>query len=157
MESQWLRLPAIAGGAASTAHCYSASTVMKFEPGEFQRMAGLICYYNGSKVSPSLRLARHGNVQAYPCSLQGAGTIPARECRSICELKSISSASTGLGAESGPVCQAHWIRAPFQTKRLCPERPILPGLCGRLMSVHGRHARARGFRLVRIPRARLWH
>jgi xylan 1,4-beta-xylosidase len=31
------------------AHCYSASTVMEFEPDRFQQMAGLICYYNGSK------------------------------------------------------------------------------------------------------------
>jgi xylan 1,4-beta-xylosidase len=30
-------------------HCYSASTVVEFEPRHFQQMAGLICYYNGSK------------------------------------------------------------------------------------------------------------
>ena len=31
------------------AHCYSAETVMEFEPGHFQQMAGLVCYYGGSK------------------------------------------------------------------------------------------------------------
>jgi xylan 1,4-beta-xylosidase len=30
-------------------HCFSAATVVDFEPEHFQRMAGLICYYNGSK------------------------------------------------------------------------------------------------------------
>ena len=31
------------------AHCYSASTLMEFEPEHFQQMAGLVCYYNASK------------------------------------------------------------------------------------------------------------
>jgi len=31
------------------AHRYSASTIVEFEPRHFQQMAGLICYYNGSK------------------------------------------------------------------------------------------------------------
>jgi xylan 1,4-beta-xylosidase len=31
------------------AHCYSAATVVEFEPAHYQQMAGLICYYNGSK------------------------------------------------------------------------------------------------------------
>ncbi|HEX3084254.1 MAG TPA: glycoside hydrolase family 43 protein, partial [Pyrinomonadaceae bacterium] len=30
-------------------HCYSAATVVDFEPEHFQQMAGLISYYNGSK------------------------------------------------------------------------------------------------------------
>jgi len=30
-------------------HCFSASTIMDFEPDRFQQMAGLICYYNGSE------------------------------------------------------------------------------------------------------------
>ncbi len=32
------------------AFCYSASTVLDFEPEHFQQAAGLICYYNGSKL-----------------------------------------------------------------------------------------------------------
>jgi xylan 1,4-beta-xylosidase len=31
------------------AHCYSASTLMEFEPEHFQQAAGLVCYYNSSK------------------------------------------------------------------------------------------------------------
>lgn len=31
------------------AHCFSASTLVEFEPVHFQQMAGLVCYYNGSK------------------------------------------------------------------------------------------------------------
>src|SRR5262249_20200383 len=30
-------------------HCFSASTVVEFEPEHFQHMAGLVCYYNSSK------------------------------------------------------------------------------------------------------------
>jgi xylan 1,4-beta-xylosidase len=31
------------------AQCYSATTVIEFEPEHFQQMAGLVCYYNGAK------------------------------------------------------------------------------------------------------------
>lgn len=31
-------------------HCYSAATVLDFEPQHFQQAAGLICYYNGTKL-----------------------------------------------------------------------------------------------------------
>ena len=31
------------------AHCFSASTVVEFEPEHFQQLAGLICYYNSTK------------------------------------------------------------------------------------------------------------
>jgi xylan 1,4-beta-xylosidase len=30
-------------------HCYSAATVVDFEPGHYQQQAGLVCYYNASK------------------------------------------------------------------------------------------------------------
>jgi xylan 1,4-beta-xylosidase len=30
-------------------HCFSATTVVEFEPDHFQHMAGLVCYYNGAK------------------------------------------------------------------------------------------------------------
>jgi xylan 1,4-beta-xylosidase len=32
------------------AHCFSATTVIEFEPDHFQQMAGLVCYYNGAKM-----------------------------------------------------------------------------------------------------------
>jgi xylan 1,4-beta-xylosidase len=31
------------------AHCFSASTIVEFEPEHFQQMAGLVCYYNSTK------------------------------------------------------------------------------------------------------------
>jgi xylan 1,4-beta-xylosidase len=31
------------------AHCFSAATVVEFEPEHFQQMAGLVCYYNSTK------------------------------------------------------------------------------------------------------------
>ena len=30
-------------------HCFSAATVVEFDPEHFQQMAGLVCYYNGAK------------------------------------------------------------------------------------------------------------
>ena len=32
------------------AHCFSATTVVEFEPEHFQQMAGLVCYYNSTKL-----------------------------------------------------------------------------------------------------------
>jgi xylan 1,4-beta-xylosidase len=32
------------------AHCYHAATVVEFEPEHFQQIAGLVCYYNSSKL-----------------------------------------------------------------------------------------------------------
>ncbi len=31
-------------------HCFSAATVVEFEPEHFQQMAGLVCYYNSAKL-----------------------------------------------------------------------------------------------------------
>src|SRR6185503_1538683 len=30
-------------------HCFSAATVVEFEPAHFQQLAGLVCYYNSTK------------------------------------------------------------------------------------------------------------
>ncbi len=50
-------------------HCYSAATVIDFEPERFQQMAGLVCYYNSSKfhylyVSRDEALERHVRVMS---------------------------------------------------------------------------------------------
>jgi xylan 1,4-beta-xylosidase len=50
-------------------HCYSASTIVEFEPQHFQQMAGLICYYNGSKfhylyISADERAGKHVRVMS---------------------------------------------------------------------------------------------
>src|SRR5665213_2715940 len=51
------------------AHCFSAETLMEFEPDQFQQMAGLICYYNSSKfhylyVSHDDEIGRHLRVMS---------------------------------------------------------------------------------------------
>ncbi|HVU32994.1 MAG TPA: glycoside hydrolase family 43 protein [Opitutaceae bacterium] len=54
------------------AHCYSATTVMEFEPEHYQQMAGLVCYYNAQKfhylyVSHDPALGKHVRVMsAFP-------------------------------------------------------------------------------------------
>jgi len=50
-------------------HCFSAATVMEFEPDRFQQAAGLVCYYNGSKfhylyVSHDAALGKHIRVMS---------------------------------------------------------------------------------------------
>jgi len=51
-------------------HCFSAATVIDFEPEQFQQMAGLVCYYNSAKfhylyISRDEVLGRH--VRAMSC------------------------------------------------------------------------------------------
>jgi xylan 1,4-beta-xylosidase len=51
------------------AHCFTAATVIDFEPDKFQQMAGLVCYYNGSKfhylyVSHDVVLGKHIRVMS---------------------------------------------------------------------------------------------
>jgi xylan 1,4-beta-xylosidase len=50
-------------------HCFSAATVVEFEPEHFQQMAGLVCYYNGSKfhylhISHTDALGKHVRVMS---------------------------------------------------------------------------------------------
>src|SRR5215813_8844253 len=66
-------------------HCYSAATIVDFEPVDFQQMAGLICYYNGAKfhycfISYDEALGKHLRVMsALPDQLQAdAFTAPIR-------------------------------------------------------------------------------
>jgi xylan 1,4-beta-xylosidase len=64
------------------AHCYSASTVVDFDPEHFQQMAGLICYYNGTKyhyfhVSHDQVAGRHLRVMsALPDHVQADAFTP---------------------------------------------------------------------------------
>jgi xylan 1,4-beta-xylosidase len=51
------------------AHCYTAETVMEFEPDTFQQMAGLVCYYSGAKfhylyISHDAELGKHIRVMS---------------------------------------------------------------------------------------------
>lgn len=65
------------------AHCFSAATSVDFEPEHFQQMAGLVCYYNGTKfhylyVSHDETLGKHLRVMsALPDQVQSdAFTAP---------------------------------------------------------------------------------
>lgn len=64
------------------AHCFSAETVIEFEPQHFQQAAGLVCYYNGTKfhylhVSHDEHLGKHLRVMsALPDSPQADAFTP---------------------------------------------------------------------------------
>jgi xylan 1,4-beta-xylosidase len=63
-------------------HCFSAETVMEFDPEHFQQMAGLVCYYGGSKfhylyVSHDETVGKHLRVMSsLPNHVQGDAFTP---------------------------------------------------------------------------------
>lgn len=63
-------------------HCFSAATVVEFEPEHFQQMAGLVCYYNGAKfhylyISHDETIGRHLRVMScLPDSPQAEAFTP---------------------------------------------------------------------------------
>ncbi len=64
------------------AHCFSAATLVEYEPGHFQQMAGLVCYYNSTKfhylyLSHDERLGKHLRVMSrLPDSTQSDAFTP---------------------------------------------------------------------------------
>ena len=64
------------------AHCFSASTVIEFEPEHFQQLAGLVCYYNSTKfhylyLSHDETLGKHLRVMSCaPDSMQADSFTP---------------------------------------------------------------------------------
>ena len=72
-------------------HCYSASTIVEFEPRHFQQMAGLICYYNSSKfhylyisTDDAVGQARSGHVGAAGPGADGRVHAPVRDSVECC-------------------------------------------------------------------------
>ncbi len=63
-------------------HCFSAATVVEFEPEHFQQMAGLVCYYNSTKfhylcISNEENLGKHLRVMScVPDSTQADAFTP---------------------------------------------------------------------------------
>lgn len=63
-------------------HCFSASTVIEFEPDHFQQLAGLICYYNSTKfhylhLSHDETIGKHLRVMSCaPDSMQSDSFTP---------------------------------------------------------------------------------
>jgi xylan 1,4-beta-xylosidase len=64
------------------AHCFSASTVIEFEPEHFQQLAGLVCYYNSTKfhyfhLSHDETIGKHLRVMSCaPDSMQADSFTP---------------------------------------------------------------------------------
>ena len=122
------------------AHCFSASTVVDFEPAHFQQMAGLICYYGGAKfhylyVSHDDALGRCLRVMsALPDSPAGRRVHgPAsrfRPGRSNCGSRWISSASTSRYRVAGG--EWTWLPQMFDASILSDEAtsPGLPNFTG---------------------------
>jgi xylan 1,4-beta-xylosidase len=63
-------------------HCFSAATVLEFEPLNYQQMAGLVCYYNGAKfhylyISYDEQVGKHLRVMSsVPDSTQADAFTP---------------------------------------------------------------------------------
>ena len=64
--------------------CFVASTAVQFQPGNFQQMAGLICYYNSSKfhylyISADDEIGRHIGIMSCEADQTTATTFPIQE------------------------------------------------------------------------------
>ncbi len=152
------------------AHCYSASTVVDFEPEHFQQMAGLICYYNGTKyhylhvshdevVGP----ARAGDVGA---ARSRAGRRLHGACR---DSQRPARASPGGGGFRTPLLRAivwkgddwTWLPQTFDASILSDEAtaPGLPNFTGAFVGMACQDlagtASPADFDLLRVRRARL--
>jgi xylan 1,4-beta-xylosidase len=63
-------------------HCFSAATVIEFEPGHFQQLAGLVCFYNSTKfhylfISHDETVGKHLSVMSCtPDSMQADSFTP---------------------------------------------------------------------------------
>ena len=121
-------------------HCYSASTVMAFEPRHFQQMAGLICYYNGSKfhycyVSHDEESDRHVRVMsALPDSPQSDAftapfPIPSRGLVRLRAEVDFERLYFAYAVDDGDWC---WIAQQFDASILSDEAsaPGLPNFTG---------------------------
>lgn len=122
------------------AHCYSAATVIEFEPQHFQQMAGLVCYYNALKfhylyVSHDEQHGKHVRVMsALPDSPQtDAFTAPIRvragkriELRVEVDCERLQFAVRVEGADW------HWLPQLFDASILSDEAtaPGLPNFTG---------------------------
>ena len=125
-------------------HCYSAATVMDFEPDRFQQMAGLVCYYNGSKfhylyVSHDADLGKHIRVMScLPDQIQSDVFTPP-----IAIPSGVAGPSAGGGGLRAPLFRvpAGWA-----------------GMAARARTVRRQHPLRRGgtSRNTRTSRAPLW-
>ena len=118
------------------AHCFSAETVVEFEPEHFQQMAGLVCYYNSSKfhylfLSHDEHLGKHLRVMSalpdspQPDAFTPSIAIPAGKpvhLRVECDFERMRFAYCTEGIDSG----WHWLPQQFDASILSDEATI-PG------------------------------
>jgi xylan 1,4-beta-xylosidase len=149
-------------------HCYSASTLVEFEPRHFQQMAGLICYYNSSKfhylyISRDDECGKHVRVMsALPDGTQADAFTPAFAIPSevAVELRvEIDYERLHVGYRVGGGGWT-WIPQQFDASILSDEAtaPGLPNFTGAFvgmacqdMSGAGRHADFDWFEYVERP------
>jgi xylan 1,4-beta-xylosidase len=120
-------------------HCYSAATVVEFEPEHFQQMAGLVCYYNSAKfhylhVSCDETVGKHLRVMScVPDSPQTDAftppiAIPAGKPVHLCvevDYERLQFAYRVEGADS----DWRWLPQQFDASILSDEATV-PGLSG---------------------------
>ena len=122
------------------AHCFSASTVVDFEPEHFQQTAGLVCYYGGAKfhylhVSHDETVGRYLAVMsALPDSPQADAftrqvAIPAGpvELRVEVDDERMYFGYRLGGAETGTGCPSSSTPASSRTRRPAPGLPNFTG------------------------------
>ncbi len=150
------------------AFCYSASTVVEFEPEHYQQMAGLVCYYNSAKlhylyVSHDEAVGKHIRVVSFlPDQPQGDSFTPpvrdserrarphARRGRPRAPLLRLAARGrVGLELATGAFRRQHPFRRSFHSGdaelHRCFRRDVLPG--------YGGYQTTGRFRLLRVPGA----
>ncbi len=120
------------------AHCFTASTLMTFEPDHFQQMAGLICYYNSSKFH-YLYVSRDDNgrhlrvMSALPDAVTAdAFTPPITAPAGPIELRVEVDFDRLLFAWRCGIDEWHWLPQVFDASILSDEAtaPGLPNFTG---------------------------
>ena len=150
-------------------HCFSAATVVEFEPERFQQMAGLVCYYNGSKfhylyISHDAELGKHIRVMScLPDQVQSdvftppiaiPGGVPVH-LRVEVDYERLYFAYRRATGRNGAACPDSSTPAFSPTRRDLPELRISPA---RLWACAARIWRERAGRptsILHLPRANL--
>ena len=149
------------------AHCYSATTVIEFEPEHFQQMAGLDLLLQQQQIPLPVRLARCGAGEASPRDV-----VPARPSAVRCVYRADrhscrrAGASACGGGRGAPVFRVPCGRAGMDagcrgtsTPASSPTRPqrrarrISRARSLACAARNGGNGQAGGFRLLRVPRA----
>ncbi len=123
------------------AHCYTATTVMEFEPAHFQQQAGLICYYNSAKfhylyVSHDETMGKHLRVMsALPDSPQAdafSAPIAIRAGQPVQLRVEVDEERLFFAYRLGDDAEWQWLPQQFDASILSDEAsaPGLPNFTG---------------------------